>query len=543
MQKITKTQKYGVQCVKRDYARIVRRFINPSEHHGITNLYPSNFRQIQNITVSFNCKDHDRRLELYCKTHDVAVCLGCVPSRHRTCSDVIPLDKAAENAKHSTALADLEDTFTRTLKSLQEIIIDRDSALKNFKGQEQTIKHTINDTRVRIMKKLDRLEQKLLLELNTKHGSCKSEVNKLLNRMKNSERYLNCLREQTSQLKSFASDVQLFLGTRQINKAVYKEVESVKEEINSVQNYEMNIQLHPLIVSLMNEVDQLGKLSIKKTATILPFKDAKVDQAQIQLQMFEIKSIDTVSLQLKKRFEYKDSGCHTGCTILPNGNVLIADYNSGELREYSEDGKYIRDIPCSVIPFDLTVIDNDRIAVTYGKFCQYIHILNIKNYTIEKKVEFQSTCYGISYHDKKLFIILENSIVITDSAGKVLETLNVECDTYIKTAKDRIYISVRSDHTVNCLSMAGEKIWIHKVESLIDPRGITVDDHQNVFVVDFESKSLLVIQHDGKSSRTLLSKTDGLINPIALHYNKDKKYYFYVVRMSVPCTILCSFRD
>ncbi|VDI49499.1 Hypothetical predicted protein [Mytilus galloprovincialis] len=217
------------------------------------------------------------------------------------------------------------------------------------------------------MKKLDDLEEKLLFELETQHGKCRSDLSKLLNRLKNSERNLNCLHEQTSQLKSFASEIQLFLGTRQISERVSKEVESVKERIN------------------------------------LPFKEAKVDQAQIQLRVAEMKTIKNIRLKLKKRFEVNKQGLMTylsGCTMLSNGNVLIADYvHVGEnvIKEYSEDGKHIRDIPCSDSPFDLTVIDHDRIAVTYGN--KYIEILNLKNDKVEKKVKFDKECYGISYQN------------------------------------------------------------------------------------------------------------------------------------------------
>ncbi|CAC5404801.1 unnamed protein product [Mytilus coruscus] len=504
----------------------VHKSIKTSRNHRLISV--EDFRQIKNISISLTCKDHDKRLELYCNTHDVAVCLGCVPSRHMTCSDVIPLDKAAENAKHSTALADLEDTLTRTLQNLEQIITDRESAFENFEGQKQIIKHAINDTRTRIMKKLDDLEQKLLLELDTKHDNCKSEINKLLNQMKNSKRDLSCLREQTSQLKSFASDIQLFLGTRQINEAVFREKEYVKEEIKSAHNYKINIQLHPSIMSLMNDIDQLGKILVKKTTASISFKEVKVDQAQIQLRVPDMKSINNVSLRLKRKFKVKKYGygMHlTGCAMLQNGNLLIID-NTGmyAIMEYSEEGKHIRDIPCSESPFDLTVIDNDRIAVTFGNVsAHYINILNIKNKTIEKKVELKSNCYGILNQDNKLFVIIEDGIIIIDIAGKVLNKLNVECDLYLGTSIDRIYFSVTKDQTVHCISMAGEKIWVHKEESFIHPMSITVDDDQNVFIVDYESNSLIVIQHDGKSSRTLLNETDGLVNPFSLHYNKDKK--------------------
>ncbi|CAG2229594.1 unnamed protein product [Mytilus edulis] len=277
----------------------VHKSIKTTRNHRL--ISTDEFRQIKHISIHLTCKDHDKRLELYCKTHDVAVCLGCVPSHHKACSDVMPLDKAAENAKRSTALADLEDTLTIALQNLQQLINDRASALENL-------------------------------------------------------------------------------------------------------------------------------------------DEAKVDQAQIQLRVAEMRTIKNIRLKLKKRFEVNTKGFMTylsGCTMLSNGNVLIANYWGRKvLMEYSEDGKPIRDIPCSNSPFDFTVIDSNRIAVTYGN---------------------------------------------------------------------------------------SEEIWVHEDESLFDSRGITVDDHQNVFLSDGYSNLLTIIQHDGKASKTLLTKSDGLDKPSALHYSKDKR--------------------
>ncbi|VDI09834.1 tripartite motif-containing protein 2/3 [Mytilus galloprovincialis] len=499
----------------------VHKSIKTSRNHRLISI--EDFRQIQHISISLTCKDHDKRLELYCKTHDVAVCFGCVPSHHRTCSDVIPLDKAAENAKHSTALADLEDTLTGTLQNLEQIITDRESALENFASQKQTIKQTINDTRAKILIKLDDLEQKLLHELDTKHENCKSEANQLLNQSKKAKRDFNRLLDQTAQLKSFASEIHLFLGTRQINEAVFKKVESVKEGIKSVQNVEVTLHLNPSLVALIKEVDHLGNLSVKKTTTSLPFKEVKVEQAQIQLRLQDTKSISSIRLRLKKRFSVEQQDIETalnGCTMLPNGNVLLANFvEANVILEFSEDGKHIRDIPCPGSPFDLTVIDTDRIAVTRKDQC--IEILNKKTNTIEETFELKVNCYGISYQDNTIVIVTQEGIEIIDVGGKVLKTLTIDCGEYIGTSKDRIYFTVAK--TVHCISMAGNEIWVRKEQSLAHPFGIAVDEYQNVFIVDKVANSLIVIQHDGKSSRTLLSTTDGLDNPRSLHYNNEKK--------------------
>ncbi|VDI35513.1 Hypothetical predicted protein [Mytilus galloprovincialis] len=281
----------------------VHKSIKTTRNHRL--ISTEDYRQIENISVSLNCEDHEKRFELYCKTHDVAVCLGCVPTHHRTCTDVIPLEKAAANAKQSTALADLEDTLTVTIQNIEQIIADRDSASKKLEDQKKTIKNTINATRTRIMDKLADLEQKLLHELDLKHDDCKSEERKILTGLKKSERDLTCLKEQTSQLKSFASDIQLFLGTRQINEAVFKEVDTIKERIKSVQNYEINFTLNPSIMALMNESDQFGKISVRTTTTNLPFKEAKLDQAQIELRVSDMTNIKNFCLQLKNKLEVK----------------------------------------------------------------------------------------------------------------------------------------------------------------------------------------------------------------------------------------------
>lgn len=502
----------------------VHKSIKTTRDHRL--ITAEDYHQIKRISISLNCEDHDKRLELYCKTHDVAFCINCFPSHHGACPDVIPLDKATENAKRSTAIDDLENALNRTLQNLQQIISDRGSELNNLDDYKRTIKKKINDTRERIMKKIEDLEQKLLLELDMQYVTCKSEVDKLLKRLKGSEGDLCCLREQTSQLKSFASDVQIFLGTRQINETFSQEVESVKEVIQILEKSEICLQLHPSAIALMNEVDQLGEISLKKTITSLPFIEANVDQAQVQRRNPLTKSIENVHVELKERFEVKQKGFFTfeltGCTMLTNGNLLMANNHGNTiLMEYSEDGKRIHDIPCSSKPFDLTVIDTDRIAVTYGDK-KYVEILNLKKNTVEKEVEFENDCYGISYQDNKLFIIITGGIVITDIEGKVLKTFYFECEMYIETTTDRIYFTTKRGRTVNCISMEGEEIWVYKEKSLVKPKGITVDKYQNVYVADEKSKSLIVIQHDGKASRTLLTKTHYLDWSSTLHFNKDK---------------------
>ncbi|CAC5392081.1 unnamed protein product [Mytilus coruscus] len=189
------------------------------------------YRQIQNISVNFNCEIHGKKLDLYCKKHDIAVCVVCIPSEHKSCSssDVISIDEASKNAKQSSALLDLEGTISATIDNVKHCIKNREIALTNVDQDEQTIRKTITDTRKNLNKYLDELERKLLLDLKSKHKNRKSQIMKILNQLKQMEQEVEKLKEQTLQMKRFASDLQVFLGTRQLNQSVSKQVESLKE--------------------------------------------------------------------------------------------------------------------------------------------------------------------------------------------------------------------------------------------------------------------------------------------------------------------------
>ncbi|CAC5365057.1 unnamed protein product [Mytilus coruscus] len=351
-----------------------------------------------------NCEIHDKKPDLYCKKHDIAICMFCIPSEHKTCSssDVISIDEASKNAKQSSALSDLEETISKTLDDVQYCINDRETALKNVDKEEQTIRRTIAKTRLSLTKYIDELERKLLLDLKSQHENCKSKYIKILDQMKQIEKELENLREQTLKMKRFASDLQVFLGTRQLNKTITEKIGSLKEDIRDHTNNRMELGIHHVISSLMKEVMQFGEMKVIETKDSLQLKDAKIDQAQIQIHG-SLENVRNIRLQPKQKFDIEGlKDTINGCIISPDdSNIFVVYYETSKVMEYNNIGQHIRDIPVSNKLFDLTAIDTDRIAVTYGE-SKYLEIVNTKNKDIRKKLKCSSSCFGISYQDQKL---------------------------------------------------------------------------------------------------------------------------------------------
>ncbi|VDH94963.1 Hypothetical predicted protein [Mytilus galloprovincialis] len=495
-----------------------------------TLISTNDYRKIENIPVNLKCDTHGKKFDLYCKNHDVAICVACFPSLHKHCSDVISLDEASKNAKRSTALDDLEDSIKVALENLKGFINNRNQAMKNLKIEEQSVRKSISEMRANVNKHLDELENKMLDDLSQRYENCKSKYGDAQKYLNKTEKEIKLLQEQTSQMKRVGSDLQVFLGTRQVTKLIHNEVQSVKSMTSTLQDYKIGFEIHQEITSLLENVDNFGKVKVEENIIKLPFKDAKVDQAQI-VHKPTGQSFDRTRLQLRQKFKIKDNENIInvrGCGILPNSHLLIVNcYENKVIIEYSVDGRYIRNIPVSDKPFDLAIIDSERMAVSYGRN-HYMEILNINNKTVLAKVTFEWSCYGISYQNGNIYMLVFNvGIVEMDMSGKRLRTIGGKYAGggifYITTTNDRIYCTDCDNKLVYCCSMTGEDIWTFTDQALVDARGISADVDQNVFIVDTPSNNLMMIQHDGNESKMLLSKSDGLDKPVPVHYNRDKK--------------------
>lgn len=119
-------------------------------------------------------------------------------------------------------------------------------------------------------------------------------------------------------------------------------------------------------------------------------------------------NICNISLQLKQKFYIK--GCVvpiTGCIILSDYRIIFADYTGSMLMEYNNNGKHIRDILVDHRPFDLAAVDTDRIVVSY-EVSKYLEIINTNKENERKKVECSDDCWGISYQDQKVCVIVDH---------------------------------------------------------------------------------------------------------------------------------------
>lgn len=484
------------------------------------------YRKIEDVPIPLTCRDHDKKLELFCKSHDKAICVVCLPTEHRSCSDVIPIDVAARNATQSTAISDLQEAIEVTLQNITFCINNRLATKNGIENQEKDIREIIRNTRTKINAHLDELEEKSMQILVSATKTCKSKCNKFLQQFKIQEEKLSKMKDQVLHMKEFASDLQVFLGTRQIDKLVFSETESIKTATDSLHDYKFNLVLNSDVQKLSNGVaKEFGDIQVAEHATNLDIKEQKIEQAQIQQNIQPSRNVADVKLQLLTKIDIKkeEDMFITGCAMLPNGHLLFANYTKNQnILEYSEEGNYIGSIQVSANPYDITVLDSDRIAITYGTK-GFFEIFNYRNKGVEKKIEFGGYCQGLSQSDGKIYIKLDK-VEVFNISGTKLRTLAVDGKLYISASKNNIFCSNYSNGNVCCYDMNGQEVWKFHDDILEHPLGVAHDRSGNVFVVGSHgstSRNVILIQHDGKVFKNLLDLEE-FSSPRAVCYNEDK---------------------
>ncbi|CAC5402826.1 unnamed protein product [Mytilus coruscus] len=315
-------------------------------------------------------------------------------------------------------------------------------------------------------------------------------------------------------MKMSGSNLQVFLGTREINKTVAEKIRSIKSSVSTIKHYKkMSVKLEKLLVTENNA----GFI----------FKETKIEQTQIQVSM-PTTNIHDINLHLKQKFKIKMSGPYRynveHCAILPNGHLLIAhDFGKDQLMEYNEKCQHIRDIPVLQRPTDLTVIDSNQIAISYGI---NIDIVDVTFKRVIKKIKLPECCVGISYQNGKLYLVArEIGIMVYDLSGKLLNTFYIAAFNvmHIATSVNRIYFTDEGKNTINCYDMNGEKIWVTRIKSILLPSGLAIGENDDVFVAGSASNNITIIRRDGRDSKTLLTSVDGMDEPQAIHYDKQRK--------------------
>ncbi|CAC5361992.1 unnamed protein product [Mytilus coruscus] len=267
---------------------------------------------------------------------------------------------------------------------------------------------------------------------------------------------------------------------------------STKEEANAqVQTPEENI-------STKEETFAQAKTLVENLST------TKESFTQAQTP---VKTNLPVSVTLRHQFNIKKSENENllmFCCIKLDNTLVFTDYDNNRLIICNADGTDIHHIPLSYTPWDMTVVNINTVAVSCRRGST-IQIINISTGSVTSRVNTSGYCYGISYNDNNLYVVIDGNEIID-----------------ITVDRDRL-VCIDNTTSIYCCSLDGKLIWKFKQDKFQDLGRVTTDNEGNVYV-KYKTDIVVVISDDGQHHRKLLTKSDGLDRPYGIYFDRKENF-------------------
>lgn len=175
------------------------------------NKLPSFIKQIKH-----NCEEHDFVLEFYCKSHDSLCCKICSISCHKECKEIIFIEDFLTPSKfyQSVALDNIEKVLKDLESNISSAIKDRSRNLTELREQKQMIAKQIKEKRQQIDILLDRLEEALLGKASAMEKVNCQKIEEVIAKLNEEKKKVHEIQKDIESVKLFASNLQIFLGTK-----------------------------------------------------------------------------------------------------------------------------------------------------------------------------------------------------------------------------------------------------------------------------------------------------------------------------------------
>ncbi|CAC5403572.1 unnamed protein product [Mytilus coruscus] len=480
-------------------------------------------------SIKTECDKHNQQLKLYCPFHLTPCCDECISSHHSKCTGIKSLANAVEQFKIEQSKESVEKDINSVLLLLNTMANEKSRNIIKGEQQCKSIKESIKNIRQEINKHLDHIEAKLYKNADTVWSEEKSKLTGMINEIEDKKKNLKKIQDDLHTVTVNSSKLQSFLGIHHIEQKVQQCQYAVDmENEKMVSEVEIKIQQNDDIKKILRELQSLksfGEVKIVKSQIAMSSETCVRREPQVALQeQSDLKNI-TMNIETKKEINILKDISDMICLI--DGRVIVVEQH-GDVYLFTSDGKLQKQLLIPGGAFSVTQIYQDTIAISYpGE--ETIKIFNMEIGTVTKFITLDKSCWGLSFSNNSLAAGLStNEIRIIDLEGNTLKSIQIQSKKYLYNlvySNDIVIYSDFSGNAVYCVDESGKQIWQCK-QDLSGPLGLCTDTYGNIIVADYHSDRILVISNDGKDSKVLLRKENGLKNIALICYKRNESYGF-----------------
>jgi len=238
----------------------------------------------------------------------------------------------------------------------------------------------------------------------------------------------------------------------------------------------------------------------------------------------------------------------SGITCLTNGRIVVADYLGFNVKFY--DWKRLQLLDAFQLytqPYEVckSAVEETEFFVSTPFEERILHFTSKgDSITLLRYIPTEGRCYGVASFNKGLAVGLRVDkrnwqVEILDYNGRVMNVFKEDKDgadlfgyaDYLTVDANgrRLYVSDGVQNAVLCLDLHGASMTsIREIYRFVDPhlsvpKGLTLDDAGNVFVVGCETSNVHVISPPGTSLGLVLGRRELLDNPMAIAFDVNER--------------------
>lgn len=146
-------------------------------------------------------------------------------------------------------------------------------------------------------------------------------------------------------------------------------------------------------------------------------------------------------------------------------------------------------------------------------------MINTTNYQLEHEIFFKNKCYGFSYGNGNLFVIVKcEGILIMDLCGKLRFSLPIKGEGifYIHVKNDRLYYSDNCSDTVQYYDMEGCPLWTFEDSNLRSPRSISSNEN-HILIAGCKLNNIVSVSLNGNTAKVICDRHHGIMDPTSVY--------------------------
>ena len=481
---------------------------------------PSRRRKTQDDSDKIVCVCESNKEAIYfCCNHEEVFGQICMTIKHRKCNTSL-LSETDE--KYSISwLNQIQEEMQNLSIKFEEFESVRASDLQKLQSMNEECLKEMQNFRKEINQSLDTLEQNTQHNLD-KENHCQNHDIKhhidtcstTTKTIKVDSELIEHALQSKSKEKMFETSVKVS-GRLKDYKVLLSDIQLEARE--PFLFFEINTK--PL--EMLNNVDALGYLRIKED-----------DRAKANiLKDRSCTSIEQVNLDLSKG---KTTPWITGCIFIPNGEVILCDFNNKLVIVLDRAFNLVKALLLSESPWDVSIIDEDDLIVSCPNGERLQIIRQQPSLTVGRVIKLGAMCWGLAVVGNQIYVschrapgdgeirVISHSGNLNRIIGKSLELIGPSYIS-VSTVTGHIFVSDWKTCLLSCLKPDAQMVYQYSNPDLHGLKGIYVDEGDNVVVCGRDTDNVYIVSSDGKEHKTILPLNKAIPQPCCVAYRpKDR---------------------